>query len=560
MANSLSNLSIDSTGGAYSKYSNKVVDTTKGDEATSYMDFDSYLKVLATQMSNQDFNDPMSDSEMLQQMASYSMLEGIKNMTNQSNISYATNLVGKAVTVNDGQDYDTGIVESVVVVDSKPYLVVNGCKYDASTVSNVTSSDIYNMLSRLIDQEVNIHGSTEDEIIASGKVTNVLMLDGNAYVIVDGKDKYALKDVSLKNTGSDNESSESDPSNENGNSSDENATVSDNTVVQQAAVMSSYISQSDALFSELMSTIDSISGAETESTSVINNIKPNLDGYETVTVTKLDVPNYAAAFYPVYEDLNEELSTLSANSDNTVTSTNLIADSQNSTISTLNSNSISSGNVLKAGVYDTLLTTSNFNSVVNSSRTSQLTPTLSNAQVYNIIASGEYSARYSQRYGLELYSDSKPGISTSDCTPHRKDPELYPEEAALADALGTRMYDIRFIHNTGIMSRIDTSTVIGKTISGREVCEIGYSGVGRLGEVVTFKDGKQRVELLFDNGNSGWLETSGKYTLEQIINQQTGDDVTPFEVSIAYYANSKSTQNYASLRSNLTSMGVNVVE
>ena len=37
MANSLGNLSIDSTGGAYSKYSNKVVDTTKGDEATSYM-------------------------------------------------------------------------------------------------------------------------------------------------------------------------------------------------------------------------------------------------------------------------------------------------------------------------------------------------------------------------------------------------------------------------------------------------------------------------------------------------------------------------------------------
>ena len=51
MANGLSNLSIDSTGSAYSKYSNKVVDTTKGDEATSYMDFDSYLKVLADRKS-----------------------------------------------------------------------------------------------------------------------------------------------------------------------------------------------------------------------------------------------------------------------------------------------------------------------------------------------------------------------------------------------------------------------------------------------------------------------------------------------------------------------------
>lgn len=560
MANSLSSLSIDSTGGAYSKYSNKVVDTTKGDEATSYMDFDSYLKVLAAQMSNQDFNDPMSDSEMLQQMSSYSMLEGIKNMTNQSNISYATNLVGKAVTVNDGNDYDTGIVESVVVVDSKPYLVVNGSKYEVSTVSNVTSSDIYNLLSRLIDQEVNIHGATEEEIIASGKVTNVLMLDGNAYVIVDGKDKYPLKDVSLKNTGNNDENSESGSSETEGDTDGGSTEITDNTV-QEAAVMSGYMAQSDALFSELMSTIDSISGAETEAVSVINNIKPNLDGYETVTVTKLDIPDYAAAFYAVYNDLDEELSTLSLNTDssNDVISTNLIADSQNAGISTSYSNSSSSGTVLTAGAYDIPLTTANLYSVANSSRTGNLTPTLTNAEVYNIIKSGEYSSRYSQKYGLELYSDSKPGISTADCKPHRLDADKYPEEAALADALGTRMYDIKFIHNNAIMSRIDTTNVIGRTISGREITEIGYSGVGRLGEVVTFKDGKQRVEILFDNGHSGWLETSGKYTLDQIINQQVGDDVTPFEISIAFYAKSQSAQKFESFRQNLTSMGVNVV-
>ncbi|MGN0603752.1 MAG: flagellar hook assembly protein FlgD [Oscillospiraceae bacterium] len=560
MANSLSSLSIDSTGGAYSKYSNKVVDTTKGDEATSYMDFDSYLKVLAAQMSNQDFNDPMSDSEMLQQMSSYSMLEGIKNMTNQSNISYATNLVGKAVTVNDGNDYDTGIVESVVVVDNKPYLVVNGSKYEVSTVSNVTSSDIYNLLSRLIDQEVNIHGATEEEIIASGKVTNVLMLDGNAYVIVDGKDKYPLKDVSLKNTGNNDENSESGSSETEGDTDGGSTEITDNTV-QEAAVMSGYMAQSDALFSELMSTIDSISGAETEAVSVINNIKPNLDGYETVTVTKLDVPDYAAAFYAVYNDLDEELSTLSLNTDssNDVISTNLIADSQNAGISTSYSNSTSSVKELTAGAYDIPLTTANLYSVANSSRTGNLTPTLTNAEVYNIIKSGEYSSRYSQKYGLELYSDSKPGISTADCKPHRLNADKYPEEAALADALGTRMYDIKFIHNNAIMSRIDTTNVIGRTISGREITEIGYSGVGRLGEVVTFKDGKQRVEILFDNGHSGWLETSGKYTLDQIINQQVGDDVTPFEISIAFYAKSQSAQKFESFRQNLISMGVNVV-
>ena len=583
MANSLGNLSIDSTGGAYSKYSNKVVDTTKGDEATSYMDFDSYLKVLATQMSNQDFNDPMSDTDMLQQMSSYSMLEGIKNMTSQANISYATNLVGKAVTVNDGHDYDTGIVESVVVSDGTPYLVVNGSKYEVSTVSNVTSSDIYNLLSKLIGQEVNIHGSSEDEVVAGGKVTNVLVLDGNAYVIVDGKDKYPLKDVSLKNSENKDEngtdktegtdsSSNTEKGGESTNAPEGTTTTTDSTVTQ-AETMSSYMAQSDALFSELMSTIDSISGTETKSQSVINNLKPNLDGYETVTVTKLDIPNYAAAYLAQYEDLQDLIlpNASYTNANDNVTFANLSAGTQNSGYNTLYANTPSNTSsaaassssdtaaTLTAGRYDIPLTTSNLYSVANSSRTGQLTPTLSNAQVYSIISSGSYSTRYSEKYGLEAYSDSKPGISNSDCAPHRLDADKYPEQAALADALGTRMYDIKFINNRAITSRIDTSRVIGKTISGREISEIGYCGVGRLGEVVTFKDGKQRVEIMFDNGNSGWLETSGKYTIDQIINEQVGSDVTPFEVSIAYYAKSQSAQKFENLRQNLTSMGVNVV-
>lgn len=583
MANSLGNLSIDSTGGAYSKYSNKVVDTTKGDEATSYMDFDSYLKVLATQMSNQDFNDPMSDTDMLQQMSSYSMLEGIKNMTSQANISYATNLVGKAVTVNDGHDYDTGIVESVVVSDGTPYLVVNGSKYEVSTVSNVTSSDIYNLLSKLIGQEVNINGSSEGEVVASGKVTNVLVLDGNAYVIVDGKDKYPLKDVSLKNSGNKDEngtdktegtdgSSNTEKGGESTNAPEGTTTTTDSTVTQ-TETMSSYMAQSDALFSELMSTIDSISGTETKSQSVINNLKPNLDGYETVTVTKLDIPNYAAAYLAQYEDLQDLIlpNASYTNANDNVTFANLSAGTQNSGYNTLYANTPSNTSsaaassssdtavTLTAGRYDIPLTTSNLYSVVNSSRTGQLTPTLSNAQVYSIISDGSYSTRYSAKYGLEAYSDSKPGISNSDCAPHRLDADKYPEQAALADALGTRMYDIKFINNRAITSRIDTSRVIGKTISGREISEIGYCGVGRLGEVVTFKNGKQRVEIMFDNGNSGWLETSGKYTIDQIINEQVGSDVTPFEVSIAYYAKSQSAQKFENLRQNLTSMGVNVV-
>ena len=418
-------------------------------------------------------------------------------------------------------------------------------------------------------------------MVAGGKVTNVLVLDGNAYVIVDGKDKYPLKDVSLKNSGNKDENgtdktegtdgpSNTEKDGESTNAPEGTTTTTDSTVTQ-AETMSSYMAQSDALFSELMSTIDSISGTETKSQSVINNLKPNLDGYETVTVTKLDIPNYAAAYLAQYEDLQDLIlpNASYANANDNVTFANLSAGTQNAGYNTLYANTPSNTSsaaassdtavTLTAGRYDIPLTTSNLYAVANASRTGQLTPTLSNAQVYSIISDGSYSTRYSAKYGLEAYSDSKPGISNSDCAPHRLDADKYPEQAALADALGTRMYDIKFINNRAITSRIDTSRVIGKTISGREISEIGYCGVGRLGEVVTFKNGKQRVEIMFDNGNSGWLETSGKYTIDQIINEQVGSDVTPFEVSIAYYAKSQSAKKFENLRQNLTSMGVNVV-
>lgn len=544
MANSVDNLTLDPLKNAYSKYSNKTVDLTKGDETTSYLDFDSYLKVLATQMSNQDFNDPMSDSEMLQQMASYSMLEGIKNMTSQSNISYASSLVGKAVTVNDGNDLDTGIVESVIVEDGKPYLMVNGFKYDASTVSNITSPEIYNLLSQLINREVNVHGDTEDEIIASGKVTNVLMIDGNAYVIVDNKNMYSLKDISLKEVeeGTDKDT-ESGADKEEETPEEDTETVQTSVVSQEVAARS-YMSQSQAVFSELMGMLDSVSGADTTTQSVANSTAaPSpIDGYAEV---KLDVPDYAAGFYAAYEQLPDVLTSSGVMADDdTVTSSVTLGASNTSAAKTVTANT-----ALRSGPYDIPLNASNINRIAASSRTGNLSPYLSNSQVYGIIMSGEYSTRYNDRYGLEVYSDSKPGISTSDCVPHRLNPEAYPEETALADALGTRMYDVRFIHNTAITSRINTSTVIGKTISGREITEIGYCGKGRLGEVVTFKDGKQRVEILFDNGNSGWLETSGKYTIDQIINDEVGGDVTAYEHSIAFYAKSQTAQAFENKQS-----------
>ncbi|MBQ4311734.1 MAG: hypothetical protein II773_09095, partial [Oscillospiraceae bacterium] len=98
----------------------------------------------------------------------------------------------------------------------------------------------------------------------------------------------------------------------------------------------------------------------------------------------------------------------------------------------------------------------------------------------------------------------------------RKFASEYPEEARIADQYHTKMYDIRYINNHNITSRIRKG-VVGYTASGKGFTEIGFSGKGMLGEVITWADGTQRVEVI-SSGGSQWYTTTGRYTLDEICN------------------------------------------
>ena len=128
MGISVNDFSSDNlTGKVYSKYSTNEIDTNVTDsDSSSYLDFDGYLKLLTSQMSNQDFNNAMSDSEFIQQMASYSMMEAISQLTQQNAVTYASSLIGKAVTVSNGSAPETGIVESVTMTSDGCKVLVNG--------------------------------------------------------------------------------------------------------------------------------------------------------------------------------------------------------------------------------------------------------------------------------------------------------------------------------------------------------------------------------------------------------------------------------------------------
>lgn len=495
-------------GGVYSKYSSTYIDPDQNivedNDNNSYMSFDSYLQLLVSQMQNQDFNNPMDDSEVLAQMAQYSMLEGIKNMTQQSNISYATSLVGQVVTVDDGSGAYTGMVESVNVKNGEPWLMIDGMSYKSDKVTDVVDVYTFKNLMELIGKTVNGKLEGSDSVI-TGVVTNILYQNGNGYVVVNDRlisiDKIELvekpgEDDSDKTEGSeDADGTDKIEEEESADSGNDDDTVTETAEAETAAVMG-YKARSESLIDTFMKELDEAGGVnavEKASASKTVQAAGNITEEYYVEFMELEVPDYGAG---AYADDNVITGSVSSNSDRVMGS--------------------GSGTLSKT------------------------------SEVKNASSSNNYSANYGNynsygNYGSYSGVTTKAGVSTSDCVPHRISVENYPEEAALADRLGTRMYDIRFINNRAITSRIKTDEIIGHSSSGKPVTEIGYSGVGQLGEVITFADGTQRVEIIMKNGHSGWLTTSGRLTLDEICTRNgapgslTGK-LTPEESAIRHYS------------------------
>lgn len=121
---------------------------------------ESYFKLLAAQLANQDMTNPMDNSEMMAQMTQMAMVQSVSAMTNSiqtstaiSTQTYAAGLVGQEVTVAIteenayGQAVPVGVkygrVESVDLTGSTPILKLMGedKKYPLSYVLGMGKID-----------------------------------------------------------------------------------------------------------------------------------------------------------------------------------------------------------------------------------------------------------------------------------------------------------------------------------------------------------------------------------------------------------------------------------
>ncbi|MHB9037029.1 MAG: flagellar hook capping FlgD N-terminal domain-containing protein [Armatimonadota bacterium] len=108
---------------------------------------DAFLKLLITELQNQDPMNPMEDKDFIAQLAQFSSLErmekmssGFDSLTKTSSASYAYGLVGKGIDFVDPSDATntlTGTVDGIVFEDGVPKLEVGSLSVDMADVVRI---------------------------------------------------------------------------------------------------------------------------------------------------------------------------------------------------------------------------------------------------------------------------------------------------------------------------------------------------------------------------------------------------------------------------------------
>lgn len=156
---------------------------------------DAFLQILITQLQNQDPTSPMDDKEFIAQMAQFSSLEQMQNMTKamenllasqqQTQLMSYTNFIGKEVKwheITDEVDTEgkniiaegTGNITELKFKDDQPFFVLDtGKEISAGNISSILSGGTVPQVQNPIVEASNLIGQTvkyknsEDQYIES---------------------------------------------------------------------------------------------------------------------------------------------------------------------------------------------------------------------------------------------------------------------------------------------------------------------------------------------------------------------------------------------------------
>ena len=152
-----------------------------------------FLMLLSAQLRHQDPLNPQSDAEFASQLAQFSSLEQMMNMSESLESMQAFSLVGKYVIAEafiDGRRFDiAGIVDSIFRKDGAKFAQIGEYEVRVSDINEVFDGSMFPTPEQLIHTSNNLIGRTVraqvGENVIEGLVTRVTVDRGQMFALID---------------------------------------------------------------------------------------------------------------------------------------------------------------------------------------------------------------------------------------------------------------------------------------------------------------------------------------------------------------------------------------
>ena len=146
---------MDAVNSTERNYTNILNGTTSADKTFNavFTDKDSsdvsvsdFFNLMVTQLTNQDFMNPVDDTQYLSQMAQFASMDAMKALSESSQKNYAMSFLGKECTavknnIGGEKEETTGKVTSISLRDNDYKLTINGKEYSLSQVTKISVAD-----------------------------------------------------------------------------------------------------------------------------------------------------------------------------------------------------------------------------------------------------------------------------------------------------------------------------------------------------------------------------------------------------------------------------------
>lgn len=176
-----------------------------------------FLKILVTQLQNQDPTQPMEDREFISQMATFSTLEQMTAMTKaiqdmrgimlsqatsyiDKEISYEVNVYDTKTGAVIGKEKFTGVVTGVENIKGQTYLTTSLghlVTFDSILAVGTSKSNPIVGLSHLIGKKVEYTITNDDgsKTSASSIVQAISYKDGKVELVLENNEKIGVEDI-----------------------------------------------------------------------------------------------------------------------------------------------------------------------------------------------------------------------------------------------------------------------------------------------------------------------------------------------------------------------------